>query len=117
MANFVIERMCAEVERIFCQAKDTLSDRRARLLQDIIEARSCLFHCHAEYIASSRPQDNADGCFVSPPSVALCVGGCSFFFFYPLSMARAVCFSKFMCACPCFISNLDAVDTPEHSMS
>jgi hypothetical protein len=41
MEIFVINAMSAEVERIFSQAKYTISDCRARLLPDIIASLAC----------------------------------------------------------------------------
>jgi hypothetical protein len=42
-----IPAMSAEVERVFSSAKQTITDRRARLKVDIIEACECLNHCEA----------------------------------------------------------------------
>jgi hypothetical protein len=49
MEIFVVNAMSAEVERIFSQTKYTISDSRARLLPDIIEACACLHHWNAEH--------------------------------------------------------------------
>jgi hypothetical protein len=49
MEIFVVNAMSAEVERIFSQTKYTISDCRARLLPDIIEACACLHHWNAEH--------------------------------------------------------------------
>jgi hypothetical protein len=42
-----IPAMSAEVERVFSSAKQTITDRRARLNVDIIEACECLNHWEA----------------------------------------------------------------------
>jgi hypothetical protein len=49
MEIFLVNAMSAEVERIFSQAMYTISDCRASLLPDIIEACACLHHWHAEH--------------------------------------------------------------------